>query len=178
MRFLNPSKRSNRHLEVLRFYVENEASTIYNIKRKKGISLGSLHPLIKNLVKQNLIRLDFEKSKERGRNATIYTPTFKGVLVYLSNYNFPHVTTYRVQKPKESDNEAREILTKKVTTERKTLMRKVKELDKILERNGEKLQYPLFQYSSSLQLKPRLYQLFTFTHYGDRANTALYGLYH
>ena len=100
--------RSIRASEVLKSIVESKQSrTIYGIQhsllvepvskhktkksslKKKTIPVGSLIMALDNLIKKNLIKLDIEMSRKKGRNAKIYIPTFKGLLVFLANYPFP-----------------------------------------------------------------------------------------
>lgn len=159
--------RSNRTLEVLRFIVESdEPRTLYKIgnslkvKRKfnnktsnsvseKLIPWGSLDLAIKNLNKKNLIILDKEMSKKKGRNATIYVPTFKGLLVFLEAYEFPN--QQRIDYSEDQKN---------ILIKTQSLKKQKNDLDRVLKRNGKLLKYPLFHEIDSLRLHPRLYEIF------------------
>ena len=159
--------RSNRALEVLRFIVESdEPRTLYKIgnslkvKRKsnnntsnsvseKLIPWGSLDLAIKNLNRMNLIILNKEMSKKKGRNATIYVPTFKGLLVFLEAYEFPNEK--RIDYSKDQKN---------ILIRTQSLKKQKNDLNRVLKRNGKLLGYPLFQEIDSLGLHPRSYTIF------------------
>ena len=159
--------RSTRALGVLRFIVESEEPrTLYQIGNclkvkgksndkasnaivEKLIPWGSLDLAIKNLNRKNLIILDKELSKKKGRNATIYVPTFKGLLVFLEAYEFPNEP--RIDYSKEQKN---------ILIRTQSLKKQKNDIDRVLERNGKLLEYPLFHEIDSLGLHPRLYEIF------------------
>ena len=102
-----------------------------------------------NLIKKNLIKLDIEMSRKKGRNAKIYIPTFKGLLVFLANYPFP--TGAIIDRSED----------KKLIKIKARIPEKEKDkLDEILERNGKLLNFPLFEQIRALALHPRLYENF------------------
>lgn len=153
--------RSPRALEILGFIVKNEPRTLYKIYKEKSIPYASLHLAVKNLVKKNLAKLDLERSRNKGRNATVYVPTFKGILVFLSDYHLPqHPTGYRIRQLSEEKEEAIKKLKEKIKKGLDTYKREVEKLKDLLEKNGQMLRYPLFQYCRSLGLHPRLYEIF------------------
>ena len=115
-----------------------------------------------------MIALDTEKSKKRNRNQKVYSLTFKGLIFFLSGYNLPEyvdpVKGYRIREPNESDEEAAIKFQEQKKKEGDNYKHQVDKFGKILQKNGELLEYPLFQYCQSFQndsiLIPKAYQNF------------------
>ncbi len=153
--------RSPRAEEILAFIVTHRPRTLYEISHDADIPYNSLHMNVKNLVRKNLIELDLEESRGRGRNATIYSPTFKGLLVFLSKYHLPKPPRgWRVRRPNEDHDEAVKRLAEEIGREKNLYERAVGELKGILEEKGAVVHFPLFQYCRSISSHPRLYEIF------------------
>lgn len=79
--------RSKKPKTVLKYLIEaKECKTLYQISKETKIPYTSLELAVRNLLKKSLIEFDAEESQKRGRNATIYVPTFKGLLYYLATF--------------------------------------------------------------------------------------------
>lgn len=126
------AKKGKRLEQIFNFIVNNEPNTLYHIQKATNIHFSSVHVAVKSLKRKNLIKLDINESTRRGRNATVYMPTLKGLLTFLSHINLNH-------------------------TRQKT----VKNLSKILEKKGKMINYPLFIHCRCLEKTfPGLYELF------------------
>jgi len=139
-------------LNILKHIVVEGPKTLYDIRKEMDTALSSADLAIRNLRENYLIELDIPESRKRTHpSARVYRPTFKGLVSFLCYYRLKSPVTYQIRSSSENEEEAIRKFKERVRRERDAYRDQIEELEGILQKNGELLHYPLFQYFHSFE---------------------------
>jgi len=114
---------------------QDRPPNIYQIRKNLNLALGSVQRAVESLIKKQCIKIDKNRLTKKDRPQTPYAPTFFGLLFYLSQYHNKPITDKQTREKRRVCESSSFFWNDEET---------VNELTKLLEIEGEKMNFPIF----------------------------------